>query len=315
MNQVLAMFPGQGSQAVGMGASLLENFPDARLTFEEAEDSVRFSIRKLCLEGPAHKLELTSNQQPSILTLSVAIWRVLSKETSIAQTEFYAGHSLGEYSALVASNQISLTKAVKLVHLRGQAMQEAVPIGMGAMAAVIGYDENELLQKCKQLSSEYPEQVLEVVNFNSPGQQIVSGHAKLVDILCQLLEKHKVRTVKLAVSAPFHSSLMKPARLKMTPLLKDLNFSKNSCKVIPNLTGKIEESYHPQLLIDQIDKPVLWSKSLSTAYQLDIRNYVEVGPGKVLFGLAKRSLPRKGSKFFNTENLTHTISELNQILH
>ena len=315
MSGILAMFPGQGSQSVGMGSSLLKEFPLSRIVFEEAEDTIRIPLRKLCLEGPVEKLQLTSNQQPCILTLSIAIWRVLAQETSIEHVEYYAGHSLGEYSALVASNKIQLSDAVKLVHLRGQAMQDAVPFGLGGMAAVVGYDDMELSKVCQEITSNIPDSVLEIVNFNSPGQQIVSGHKNAVDALCQHLEKLSIRTVPLPVSAPFHSSLMKPASTNMAPLLKSLNFSENQQKIFANLTGEVVENYTAELLIKQIDHPVLWSKSMENAYKQGIRKFVEIGPGKVLFGLARRCVPKSGSQILHSENISSTISKINEILH
>ena len=305
------MFPGQGSQSVGMGSKVLTDFPKTKLVFEEAEDAIRHPIRKLCLEGPKEELELTANQQPCILTLSVAIWSVLKDETPAGQAELFAGHSLGEYAALVASNKLDFSQAVQLVYKRGQAMQEAVPKGKGAMAAVIGLNPEELIKLCSDVSKQLS-QTVEVVNFNSPVQQIISGDRLAVERVCERLSKDSIRTIPLPVSAPFHSSLMEPARLKMSPLLEKAPFHNSSKKVIANLTGNVEETYKASLLISQIDKPVLWTKTMETAHKNGAEVYIETGPGKVLFGLARRCLP-KGLKMLHTENLQDTIAKLNSL--
>ena len=292
-----------------MGSKLLSDFPKAKLVFEEAEDAIRHPIRKFCLEGPKEDLELTANQQPCILTLGIAIWSILKEECVAGNASLFAGHSLGEYSALVASGKLDFSKAVQLVHKRGQAMQEAVPKGKGAMAAVIGLNPEELTKLCSGLCQKLGKTV-EVVNFNSPVQQIISGDKLAVDEACAQLSNDNIRTIPLPVSTPFHSSLMKPARLAMTPLLEGTSFEAGNGKVIANLTGNVEENYHAGLLISQIDKPVLWTKTLETAHQQGAEVFIESGPGKVLFGLARRCLP-KGLKMFHTETLKETILKLN----
>ena len=311
MTSYLMMFPGQGSQSVGMGSNILSDFPSTKLIFEEAEDAISHPIRKLCLSGPKEELELTENQQPCILTLSVAIWSVIKEESAAGSANLFAGHSLGEYSALVASGKLSFSHAVQLVRKRGQAMQEAVPKGKGAMAAVIGLKSEELVKLCSNLSEKLG-QIVEVVNFNSPAQQIISGEKFAVEQLCENLGKDGIKTVALPVSAPFHSSLMKPARLKMTPLLENTRISPGTGQVIANLTGDIEDPYSSNLLISQIDKPVLWTKTMGTAHNNGADTFVEVGPGKVLFGLARRCLP-KGQKILHTEDLKQTLTKLNSL--
>jgi [acyl-carrier-protein] S-malonyltransferase len=306
MAQVLAMFPGQGSQFVGMGRELLSEFPATRTIFEEAEDAARISIRKLCFDGPEDELKLTANTQPCILTVSVATWHVLQQEAGFAPYAF-AGHSLGEYSAVVASGRLSLSRAAFLVRRRGEAMQTAVPAGVGAMAAVLNLSQEELVERCREFSSSG--KVLEVVNFNAPGQLVVAGHKVAVEALCKSLEAAGIRSVLLPVSAPFHSSLMQPARDVMTPLLEDSQFVANDSRIIANLTGQLAPDYGSRYLIEQVAAPVLWTQSLATASQAGCDTYVEVGPGKVLFGLARRAVP-KTSKLLHTEDLRKTVSDL-----
>jgi [acyl-carrier-protein] S-malonyltransferase len=306
--KTLAMFPGQGSQSVGMGRDLLSEFPYLKEIFEEAEDASQLNIRKLCFDGPAEELTKTANQQPCILTVTTAVWSVLQNETDL-KPDFFAGHSLGEYSALVAAKKLSLSNAASLVRKRGQAMQKAVPEGVGSMAAVMNCDTDELLSLCQKHSNENVS--VEVVNFNSPQQLIISGHLSQVDrVLTELESKSKVRCVKLPVSAPFHSKLMAPAREEMTPLLNSADLAENDARVIANLSGKIEENYTAKLLIEQIDSPVLWTQSLQSALEAGCGRYVEIGPGKVLFSLARKSLPR-GQALMNSSDIKKMISELN----
>jgi [acyl-carrier-protein] S-malonyltransferase len=303
---MLAMFPGQGSQFVGMGRELLEQFPKAKLAFEEAEDATHLSLRKLCLDGPDDELKLTANTQPCILTVSAAVWRVLQDETGLVPS-LYAGHSLGEYSALVASGRLPLGRAAWLVRKRGEAMQEAVPAGLGAMAAVINAEVEGLNGRCKALSR--GGKSVEVVNYNSPQQLVVAGHKTAVDELCAGLEKDGIRFVMLPVSAPFHSSLMKPAREAMEPLLRGTTFAPSTTRLIPNLTGKVTTEYGPELLVEQICSPVLWTQTLEACVAEGCEVYLEVGPGKVLFGLARRSLP-KSAKLLHTEELVKAIESV-----
>ena len=221
---ILAVFPGQGSQKVGMGKELLDNFPLAKHTFEEAEDTTRIQIRKLCLEGPADKLQLTENQQPCILTVSTAVWRVCQANAGLTAS-YFAGHSLGEYSALVASERLPFAEAVSMVHTRGKAMQEATPLNTGAMAAVMGGTAEAILTTCDE--TKHPNgEVAELVNFNAPGQHILSGHKNAVLKVSDILKKKLgLKIIPLPVSAPFHSSLMVAAREKMAPIIENANFS------------------------------------------------------------------------------------------
>jgi [acyl-carrier-protein] S-malonyltransferase len=303
------MFPGQGSQFVGMGRELLSEFPSAKVAFEEAEDSAKINIRKLCLDGPEEELKLTANTQPCILTMSVAVWRVLVAEVGIAPI-YFAGHSLGEYSAVVAAGKMTLGRAAFLVRKRGEAMQAAVPQGIGAMAAVMNMPAQELIAACAAISK--PGSVVEVVNFNSSQQLVTAGHKTAVDALCAKLETAGIRYVPLPVSAPFHSSLMKPARDAMAPLLEETKVENTPGQVIANLTGKVAHPYETALLIQQINSAVLWTQTLATAVEVGCETYVEVGPGKVLFGLARRGLPRT-VKLLHTEDVKKTIADLKSL--
>jgi len=289
----LAMFPGQGSQYVGMGSVLLEQFPYVAKTFEEAEDASKVNIRKLCSDGPEAELRLTANTQPCILTVSVATWDVLKEETGF-DPEFFAGHSLGEYSALVAGGVLSIGEAAMLVRRRGSFMQEAVPEGVGAMAAIMQTPGEELEKLCRELSEECGKCV-EVANYNNPQQLVVAGHKEAVGRLVESLTAQNKRCVNLPVSAPFHSSLMAPAREQMVPLLTGAGFQKTAKKIFANLTGKVEESYTADFLIEQIDSPVRWTQTIENCAKLEMQRYVEVGPGKVLWGLARKTLPRRNS--------------------
>lgn len=305
MATILAMFPGQGSQNVGMGKDLCDRFDVARNTFAEADDVLGFKLSKLCFEGPEEELKLTANQQPAILTTSVAAWRVLTSETDLAPALF-AGHSLGEYSALVAAGKLDFAPAVELVRMRGQAMQKAVPEGVGAMAAVIGFDARSLIEKCAAVDSGLGK--VEVVNFNSSQQQIVSGHKEAVDALVKELAEEKIRCTPLPVSAPFHSSLMAPAREEMTPKLKDTQLNSTDNPVIANLTGRLSQPYGIDNLIQQIDSPVLWTDTLSAAAGEGCDTFFEIGPGKVLFGLARRGVP-KGSRIVHSDSIDKAIAD------
>lgn len=292
MAKILAMFPGQGSQTVGMGKDLYERFDEARRTFSEADEVLGVAISDLCFNGPEQALKLTANQQPAILTTSVAIWRVLEAEAGL-RPAIFAGHSLGEYSALVAAGKLDFERAVKLVRLRGEAMQRAVPEGVGAMAAVKGLDAPSLIKKCKEIDGSLG--VVEVVNLNSPEQQIISGHKEAVEALVKALAQEKITCLGLPVSAPFHSSLMAPAREEMAPILKETPLHDTDHPVIANLTGKVSQPYSVDNLIAQIDNPVLWTDTLLTALADGCDTYFEIGPGRVLFGLARKALPKAAS--------------------
>ena len=310
MAKVFAMFPGQGSQTVGMGKDLLEAFPGIAPVFEEAEDAAGIPIRKLCFEGPMEELTQTANTQPCILATSVAVWQVLKNETGI-DPALYAGHSLGEYPALVASGKLALARAAMLVRRRGEAMQRAVPAGVGAMAAVLKVPEAELEEKCRAHSS--ADGQVCIANYNSQDQLVVAGHATAVASLGEELSAAKVRVVPLPVSAPFHSPLMAPARDEMQGLLQDTEIQSNDAAIIANVSGEVVRDYSTNLLIEQIDHPVRWTKTLQTVQDEGAEVCIEIGPGKVLFGLARKTLPRKSVQLLATEDIRGAIEKINSL--
>ncbi len=300
MGPILAMFPGQGSQYVGMGNQLIQSFPYVNAVFEEAEEATSLPLRRLCAEGPEADLKLTANTQPCLLAVSVAYWKVIKQETGIVPALF-AGHSLGEYSALVAAEKLSLGRAAFLVSRRGIAMQEAVPPGVGAMAAVMKIPADQLEKLCTKHSSR--DSRVEIANYNSEAQLVVAGHTSAVASLCRELQSLQTRFVDLPVSAPFHTSLMQPARRDMEPLLEQSSFQNNENRIIANLTGEIVKDYGPRYLAEQIDHPVRWIQSIATAKLAGITQFLEIGPGKVLFGLVRRMLPKDQAEVFASEDI------------
>ncbi len=305
-DSTLIGFPGQGSQYVGMGKSLIDNFLTARHCFEEASEACGVDLIALCVNGPEDLLKLTANTQPCILTHSIATWRVLNELKPI-QAKYFAGHSLGEYSALVASGKLDFARAVYLVRQRGLAMQKAVPEGVGAMAAVLNADPEALASDCQEASS--GSERVETVNFNSPQQMVVAGHKSAVDRLVTILASKSIRSVSLPVSAPFHSSLMAPAREAMAPLLNETKLNSNQNIVIANLTGQPELQYTVDLLIRQIDSPVRWTQSMIKSQELGCKTYLEVGPGRVLVGLWKRILS-KDARLISCEDPAAAAAQL-----
>ena len=308
MLSILAMFPGQGSQSPGMSKELLEKSPKARLIFEEAEDISQMPLRELCSqEEHFPKLKLTSYQQPAILTHSFAVWSFMSDEIEIDPL-FFAGHSLGEYTALVASGKLSFSDALTLVCERAKAMEEAVPHGLGSMLAVRTKDIDLLSKLCFQ-EQDGSDRVLEIVNINSPEQYILSGHTDFIKHMMRVLKENKILARQLDVSGPFHSSLMKKARIEMAPKIEGSSFCSNDSFVIANVSGKLEQPYEPSLLISQIDKPVLWRDTLQTAYAGGADTYIEFGPGKVLTSL----VPKTISKFQFTLDTKDVFSSLHKL--
>lgn len=307
MANFVATFPGQGSQYVGMGKTLLEEFPYAKSVFEEAEDATKVNLRRLCLEGPEAQLNLTAHTQPAILTHSAATWKILQQETGI-KPEVFAGHSLGEYSALVAAGVLTLSRAAFLVHKRGGFMQDAVPVGVGGMAAILNGGADVIRDVCKKVSRE--NHFVAVANDNNPTQLVIAGHTKAVAEACQILsEQHKARTVTLPVSAPFHSQLMKPAKDAMTPLLRETTLAPLTAKFIPNISAELVSTYVADYLIEQIDHPVLWTQTIATVKALEPKTVVEVGPGRVLTGLSKRTLPSTCTQIV-TDDIKDAIAKI-----
>ncbi|HEY8412776.1 MAG TPA: ACP S-malonyltransferase [Pyrinomonadaceae bacterium] len=281
------IFPGQGSQAPGMGKNLAEQFAVARQVFEEADDALGFSISRLCFEGPAEELQLTENTQPAILTTSVAAYRA-ARENGLDAPAFVAGHSLGEYSALVAAGVLELRDAVKTVRARGQYMQQAVPVGTGAMAAVIGGELRAIEDACEQARGE---QVCAVANSNSPNQVVIAGNAEAVDRAIELLKRVAKRVIKLNVSAPFHCALMTPAQEKLAAHLERLTFSEPRMPVITNVDAEITTAPDElrDALLRQVSAPVRWLESMQLLLGKNLDTVIEIGPGKVLSGLMRQT--------------------------
>ncbi len=286
------LFPGQGSQYVGMGKSLLENFPLAKHTFEEANDAVGFDLKKLCLDGPESDLKLTHITQPAILTHSVAAFRVLTAEKGL-KPDFVAGHSLGEYSALVASGALQFADAARIVNKRGQFMQEAVPVGTGSMAAMIGGTESAVKSLC-EAAAKHTGKICEMANFNGGGQIVVSGHKEAVEEAVRLAgadTSYAVgKAVLLTVSAPFHCSLMKRAEDNLRPLLERVQLGKLSQAYLANIDAELhsDESGIVDRLSRQICGGVRWEQSMQKLAALEVSEALEIGPGRVLSGLLRR---------------------------
>jgi [acyl-carrier-protein] S-malonyltransferase len=286
MKPIAFIFPGQGSQYVGMGKEFCENFNVAKQIFQEADDSLHLMISKLCFKGPEETLKLTENSQPAVLTTSIASLKVLQTEKGL-KPQFTAGHSLGEYSALVASEALTFSEAVKIVHFRGKFMQEAVPVGEGAMAAVLGMEQEKVEKICEEVSSG---EVLTTANFNCPGQIVVAGHAKAVERAIERIKQEGKKAVLLPVSAPFHSPLMKPAAERLEKALEEISVSDLKIPVVTNVEAEVNtlKDRVKGLLVAQVSSPVRWEESMRKMITKGIEQVLEIGPGKVLSGLMKR---------------------------
>lgn len=292
------IFPGQGAQYAGMGRELSEKFPEARRVFEEADAALGFSLSKLCFEGPDDALRLTENTQPAILTMSVAALRAL--ETKGVRPDCVAGHSLGEYSALVAAGSLALADAASLVRRRGRYMQEAVPAGVGAMAALLGIDGPAVDDLCLRAAQG---QVVAAANLNSPGQVVIAGHKEAVDRAIVLAkEAGAKRAVPLQVSAPFHCALLKPAEERLAPDIDACRVADPSCPVINNVDAQPATTRDAVIsaLKRQVSRPVRWQESVQWMRRNGVETFIELGPGKVLSGLV-RSID-KAVRTFNVED-------------
>jgi [acyl-carrier-protein] S-malonyltransferase len=282
------LFPGQGSQKVGMGSASTRDFESARRVFEEADEALKFALTRLCFEGPEEDLRLTINTQPAILTMSVAALRVFETECGITP-ELAAGHSLGEYGALVAAGALPFTDAVRAVRERGRLMQEACPAGEGAMAALIGLDLPAVKALCDEVSTSG--ELAVPANINAPDQIVISGHAAPVRKALALAKDRGGRaSMELNVSAPFHSPLMAPARDGMKQVLERIDFAPLRFGVIANVTAELNQSGETarKLLLDQITGPVRWEESMRTLVGAGVTTALELGPGRVLAGLMRR---------------------------
>jgi [acyl-carrier-protein] S-malonyltransferase len=282
------LFPGQGTQQVGMGKELYASSPAAREIWERADAALGFSLKNLCFEGPEAELTLTKNAQPAIVTTSIAALAAIREAVPTLGLPLYgAGHSLGEYSALVAAGALGFEDAVRLVHLRGQAMQEAVPAGLGGMAAIMGGDAAAVEALCKDAAEG---EVVAPANFNAPGQIVISGHKTAVARAAALAAERKLKAIVLNVSAPFHCSLMAPAAARMKTALEQVKLGGLAFPVLPNVEARPNEDVArvAELLVRQVDSPVQWEQTIVAMAEAGVSAALEIGPGKVLAGLAKR---------------------------
>ncbi len=306
------LFPGQGSQIVGMGSEFYEKFDLVKDIFKLADKKLNYPISKMILEGPEGDLQLTKNTQPAILIVSFSIFKVLKEEFGFdfKNFKFFAGHSLGEYSALVCSNALNFEDALYLLHERGKAMQEAVPVGKGSMIAVLGLSIEEVESLIR--ASNEVEGVCEIANDNANGQIIISGEFKKVLKFNEILKSKKVKTIPLKVSAPFHCSLMKPAANTMSKKINDTIFNQPTHEIITNVNAQAESKPEnlKKFLIDQIFSTVKWRESIIEMANLGVKNFVEIGPGKALTGMVKRTI--KNVNTFSINSITDIESLKNE---
>ncbi len=299
MKKIAFVFPGQGSQYVGMGKEFYEHFPLSRQVFEEVDQRLGATLSEICFNGPEEELKLTINTQPAILTTSVAILKIVESEG--IKADFVAGHSLGEYSALVAAGALSYTDAAWLVRQRGAFMQEAVPPGEGTMAAIMGLNQDQVVALCREASDVG---VVEPANYNCPGQIAIAGATPAVEKAIMLAKSYGAkRAVLLPVSGPFHSSLLRPASVKLKEVLEKVYISPAQIPVVANITAEIttDPAEIRQNLIDQVSGSVRWEQSMRKLTDLGVSVFVEIGPGKVLSGLIKKIA--KDAEIYNIEDL------------
>ncbi len=287
MSKTAFIFPGQGSQFSGMGKDMADTFPVARQIFEEADDALGLKLSAICFTGSEDELKLTANTQPAILTASIAVLKVVQQETGLA-ADYLAGHSLGEYSALVCSGTMTFADAVRTVRARGTFMQEAVPVGTGTMAAMLSVEKEELEDICREAAQG---EVVSPANFNSPGQIVIAGATGAVNRAIEIAKARGFRkSMLLPVSAPFHCALMKPAADRLATVLDGVSYADMLLPVVANATAQsnADKGEVKPLLVTQVCAPVLWEQSVTAMVSLGVSRFVELGPGKVLSGLVKR---------------------------
>ncbi|WP_440614646.1 ACP S-malonyltransferase [Candidatus Pelagibacter sp. HIMB1748] len=299
------IFPGQGSQIVGMGKEFYDKFELVKSLFKEADETLNYSISKLILEGPKEELDLTANTQPAIFLISYSIFNVIKKEFNIDLNEakYFAGHSLGEYSALSCAGYLNFAETLKILRIRGDAMQNSVPKGEGGMVAVLGSTVEIIEKIINDNESKFKAQI---ANDNSEGQIVLSGKTQDLEKLIEVLKENSIKNIKLPVSAPFHCSLMSKATEIMTEELSKISFSDGSNKLISNVTAEVISNTEDlkSLLIKQIENRVRWRESVLNIINNDVDHFIEIGPGKVLSGLVKR---------INKEVKINTINSLENI--
>ena len=297
------VFPGQGSQTIGMGKDFFENYDLVKDLFKEADESLGISLSKIILEGPKDELDLTINTQPAIFLISYSIFQVMKKEFNmdLDNAKYFAGHSLGEYSALCAANYLSFSDTIKLLKIRGDAMQNAVPKGEGGMLAVLG-SKVEIIEDL--LNENKNNFIAQIANDNSEGQIVLSGRNSDIEKLIHVLKSKNIKNIKLPVSAPFHCQLMNNATEIMRNEIQKLNFQESKNKLISNVTAKeiLNKEELKTLLIDQIENRVRWRESVNHMINNGVNHFIEIGPGKVLTGLIKRIDKNVKTNTINTES-------------
>ncbi len=307
------LFPGQGSQIVGMGSEFYSNFDKVKKIFKQADEKLNFPISKMILEGPEDKLQLTENTQPAILVVSFSIYKILVEEFNfnLGSIKFFAGHSLGEYSALVCSNSLDFNDALYLLRERGKAMQQAVPVGKGAMIAVLGANLSELNDLIQNQKNNLG--VCEIANDNAEGQVILSGEKESIIKFQSILKEKKIKSIPLKVSAPFHCSLMKPAANNMREKINNTIFKKPEIEIVSNVKALPETNPDniKNMLIDQIFSAVRWRESMINISNSGVKDFIEIGPGKVLTGMVKRTI--KNVNCFSINSITDIKNLKNEL--
>lgn len=310
MAKIAYIFPGQGSQAVGMGKEFFDNFPAAREVFAEADEALGFALSEMCFSGDEAELQLTANTQPAILTVSVAAFRAFIAEGAPVPA-FTAGHSLGEYSALVAAGAVKFADAVRTVRKRGTYMQEAVPVGVGAMAAILGLDVENVAAVCDDAAEGM---VCSPANINSPSQIVIAGNAEAIDRACELAKSAGAkRAIKLNVSAPFHCSLMMPAQERLAADVAAIDYADPQFPIVHNVDAEInsDAAVVKEKLTEQVSSPVRWLETVQKLSAEGVETFVEVGPGKVLSGLGRQiARDLRHLNVENVESLRNTLETL-----